>query len=102
MDVGKKWDDSAVNWLVDKLKSISSKTWLARQTLTTANNNLALILSPRGAGDGTTSSDDIVYRCNSIYANPSTGKITARGYTINGKAEIQYDDTNKCINLVFN
>lgn len=96
------WDDKAVKWVVDKLKELTNKSYLARQTLSTGNTNLPLLMSGKANTAGTASVDDISYRNNVIYANPSTGKITAKGYTINGKAEIQYDDTNKCINFVFN
>lgn len=102
MAIGKTWDDSAIKWLVDKVKTLSKKTWLARQTLATDNNTRPLLMSARGSGDSVASSDDVVYRNNTIYANPSTGKITAKGYTLGVQAEIQYDATNKCINFVFN
>lgn len=52
----------------------------ARQTLQTGNYNLPLLMSYVQTSDTTTNRDGVTYRNNSIYANTSTGVITAPGF----------------------
>ena len=53
----------------------------ARQTLQTGNYNLPLLMSYVQTSDTTTNRDGVTYRNNSIYANTSTGVITATGFS---------------------
>ena len=55
----------------------------ARQTLQTGNYNLPLLMSYVQTSDTTANRDGVTYRNNSIYANPSTGVITAPGFAGN-------------------
>lgn len=48
-----------------------------RQTLSTTNKNYPLLLSYAESSSTTANIDNVSYRNNSIYANPSTGTITA-------------------------
>ena len=48
-----------------------------RQTLSTTNKNYPLLLSYGESTDTTANIDNISYRANAIYANPSTGNIQA-------------------------
>lgn len=48
-----------------------------RQTLSSDNANRSLLMSYDNTSSSTTNVDNTVYRNNSIYANASTGKITA-------------------------
>ena len=59
-----------------------------RQTLYSNNDNLPLLMSYQTASDTTTYVDNITYRNNSIYANPSTGTITTPNETITNKLTI--------------
>lgn len=59
-----------------------------RQTLYSNNDNLPLLMSYQTASDTTTDVDNITYRNNSIYANPSTGTITTPNETITNKLTI--------------
>ena len=54
----------------------------------TDNTNRPILLAVRDSTDSTTSVTGIAYRNNTIYANPSTGKITATGFigAIEGQA----------------
>lgn len=58
-----------------------------RQTLDTSNTNRPLLLAYSNNSTTTTNVDNVSYRNNSIYANPSTGLLTTTGIsttTING------------------
>ena len=58
-----------------------------RQTLDTSNTNRPLLLAYSNNTVTTTNVDNVSYRNNSIYANPSTGLLTTTGIsttTING------------------
>lgn len=59
-----------------------------RQTLTSANWNLPLLMAYQYNTVTTTNVDNIAFRNNSIYANPSTGTITATSFVgpLNGNA----------------
>ena len=48
-----------------------------RQTLSTTNKNYPLLLSYGESSDTTANIDNVSYRANTIYANPSTGNIQA-------------------------
>lgn len=48
-----------------------------RQTLSTTNKNYPLLLSYGESSDTTANIDNVSYRSNTIYANPSTGNIQA-------------------------
>lgn len=77
------------NWLwvghIDTNNDIS-----VRQTLLTENTNKPLLLGYPGINDITENINNSIYRINNIYANPSTGTLTAtnfsgkfNGHTIN-------------------
>jgi hypothetical protein len=51
-----------------------------RQVLQTGNYNLPLLLSYQVNTNTTANVDNVCYRNNSMYANPSTGVITAPGF----------------------
>ncbi len=55
-----------------------------RQTLTTASSNRPLLMSYSANTDTTANTDNVSYRCNDIYANPSTGAIYATKFYENG------------------
>lgn len=59
-----------------------------RQTLYSSNYNLPLLMSYQTITNTTTYVDNITYRNNSIYANPSTGTITTPNETITNKLTI--------------
>ena len=54
-----------------------------RQTLkgSTDNNNRPLLLSYSDSSSDTANVDNVAYRSNSIYANPSTGTVTATNFS---------------------
>ena len=67
-----------------------------RQTLSTTNKNYPLLLSYGESTDTTANIDNISYRANAIYANPSTGNIQAT--KLNGVdigSSPKFTDTNK-------
>lgn len=57
-----------------------------RQTLLTENTNKPLLLGYPGINDVTENINNSIYRINNIYANPSTGTLTATNFSgkING------------------
>ena len=83
-----------------------------KQSLNTDNKNYPLLLSSRETSDTTTDRTGPANRNNSIYANPSTGTITAtnfagtiNGYTISGNvakavpADAVFTDTKVTQNI---
>lgn len=73
----------------------------ARQTLTSNNINYPLLMAQQANTITTNNIDNITYRNNSIYANPSTGMVAATSYKISEHVNLQYDSTNECLNFVF-
>lgn len=63
-----------------KLNGVSSDK--TQQSLNTDNTNRPILFSGTTTSDTTTNTTTYVYRNNSIYANPSTGVLTAT--TVNG------------------
>ena len=55
-----------------------------RQTLSTTNKNYPLLMSYSVNTATTTNTDNVSYRCNDIYANPSTGAVYATKFYANG------------------
>lgn len=59
-----------------------------RQTLSTSNENYPLLMGYSANTVTTANVDNVSYRNNSIFANPSTGKITATGFVGNVEGTI--------------
>ena len=59
-----------------------------RQTLSTSNGNHPLLMGYSANTVTTANVDNVSYRNNSIFANPSTGKITATGFVGNVEGTI--------------
>lgn len=72
-------------WLCDAYYDADTK---ARQTLLSTNTNRPLLMSYGQTNNTTGNVDNITYRNNSIYANPSKGSITATKFigTLDGDA----------------
>lgn len=49
----------------------------------------------------TTNVDNIAFRNNSIYANPSTGMVAATTYKVNEAVTLQYNSTTKSLDFIF-
>lgn len=67
----------------------NNTTSCRQQLLQTGNTDRPLLMSYAITSNTTTNIDNITYRSNSIYANPSTGKITATsGSVASGDAQL--------------
>ena len=67
-----------VTGIASATETVTNTDINVRQTLTSANWNLPLLMSYQYNTVTSTNVDNIVYRSNSIYANPSEGTITAK------------------------
>ena len=72
-----------------------------RQKLYSSNYNLPLLMSYQTNTNTTAEVDNVTFRNNNIYANPSTGMVAATSYKISEHVNLQYDSTNECLNFVF-
>lgn len=74
-----------------------------RQTLSTSNGNYPLLMGYSANTVTTAVVDNVSYRNNSIFANPSTGKITATGFVGNVEGMINNHTINADVpaNAVF-
>lgn len=81
--------------------TITTQDLKTRQTLTTGNTNYPLLMAQQANTVTTDNVDNVTYRNNSIYANPSTGMIAATSSKIGEHVTLQYDSTNECLNFVF-
>ena len=66
-------------WVVLNYYDSNSDTKV-RQTLTSGNSNRPILLSYAETSSSTANVDNVAYRNNSIYANPSAGTITANKF----------------------
>ena len=71
-----------------------------RQTLHTGNTNLPLLMASSANTVTTSNVDSVTYRNNDIYANPSTGLLTAKNFA-NSKGTIgaSYDSSTETITI---
>lgn len=67
-------------WICDAYYDTNSDTKV-RQTLLSTNTNRPLLMSYGQTSSTTTNVDNVVYRSNDMYANPSTGTITATKFS---------------------
>ena len=81
--------------------TIATQDLKTRQTLTTGNTNYPLLMAQQANTVTTSNVDNVTYRNNSIYANPSTGMIASASSKIGEHVTLQYDSTNECLNFVF-
>ena len=72
-----------------------------RQQLYSSNYNLPLLMSYQTNTNTTMNIDNVTFRNNNIYANPSTGMIASTSSKIGEHVTLQYDSTNECLNFVF-
>lgn len=73
-----------------------------RQQLYSSNYNLPLLMSYQTNTNTATNVDNVTFRNNNIYANPSTGMIASTSSKIGEHVTLQYDSTNECLNFMFN
>ena len=81
--------------------TIATQDLNTRQTLYSSNYNLPLLMSYQTNTNTTANIDNITFRNNNIYANPSTGMIASTSSKIGEHVTLQYDSTNECLNFVF-
>ena len=72
------YDGTYYQWVGDRDTNGDTKV---RQTLATADTDRPLLMAYSANTVTTTNVDNVAYRNNSIFANPSTGVITANGFT---------------------
>lgn len=72
-----------------------------RQTLSTANEKHPILMGYSQTSDTTANVDNVSYRNNSVYVNPSTGTVGATKVNIAEKVVMQYDSVNECLEFVF-
>lgn len=72
-----------------------------RQTLQTGDANRPLLMSYAQTSSTTTNVDNVSYRNNSIYANPSTGTISATKYKIDENVTLEYNSTTQSLDFIF-
>ena len=73
-----------------------------RQTLSTTNEKYPLLLSYANNTTSTSNIDDVSYRANTMYANPSTGTVTATNLQVGGgTCTLQYNSTTKGLDILF-
>lgn len=95
------WDvgTSSVKWTrCDYNTNTDTKV---RQTISTGNTNRPLLMAYSANTVTTDNVDNVSYRNNSIYANPSTGLITATNFAnSNGTIGASYDSSTETITIV--
>lgn len=72
-----------------------------RQQLYAQNYNLPLLMAYQTNTNTTTNVDNIAFRNNSIYANPSTGLVAATQYKVNEAVTLSYNSTTKSLDFIF-
>lgn len=72
-----------------------------RQQLYSSNYNLPLLMSYQTNANTDTNVDNIAFRNNSIYANPSTGMIASTSQKIGEHVTLQYNSSTESLDFVF-
>ena len=72
-----------------------------RQQLYSSNYNLPLLMSYQTNTNTTTNVDNISFRNNNIYANPSTGLVAATTMKIAEKVSLVFNSTTNALDFVF-
>lgn len=89
------------NWLMADFAHRGNDNNHVRQTLQTGNANRPLLMAYSANTVTTSNVDNVAYRNNNIYANPSTGLITATNFA-NSKGTIgaSYDSNTETITII--
>lgn len=89
------------NWLMADFAHRGNDNNHVRQTLQTGNANRPLLMAYSANTVTTSNVDNVAYRNNNIYANPSTGLITATNFA-NSKGTIgaSYDSETETITII--